>query len=132
MAEQLTLLHGNGLAVLDWRTGEGIETVPTSQVTHSPNGRWAAAITDNRSVSVCDRQSGTVIFTLPPEAAKLTGLAWSPGKRRKLAVGLADGGIAVWDIDNVYKRFGAIELSPQEDVETPQVKFKVDPPPPVP
>ena len=130
--EQLTLLHGNGLAVLDWRTGEGIETVPGWRVTHSSNGKWAAATKDNRSVSVCDRPTGSVVFTLPPEAAEVSSLAWSPGKRRLLAVGLADGGIAVWDIDTLYSRFRSLRLDPQEDMVTPQVKFQVDPPPPVP
>jgi hypothetical protein len=49
-----------------------------------------------------------------------------------LAVGQSDGGIALWDIDTVYARFGALPLDPQEDEETKQAPFRVVPPPAAP
>ncbi len=126
--ERLTFLYGDGLAVLDWRTGAGVKSVPARQATHSPDGRWAAITTDGRAVRVCDRPTGAVVFTLPPEDAEVNGLAWAPG-RRLLAVGLADGDVAVWDLDRVYARFAALGVEPGEDPEAEGGRFRVAPPP---
>jgi tetratricopeptide (TPR) repeat protein len=43
------------------------------------------------------------IFTLPPEGADVWSLAWAPDGSR-LAVGLSDGLVAVWDLEAVRDR----------------------------
>jgi WD40 repeat protein len=104
-----------------------VETVPAMRAAHSPDGKWAAAA-DGRAVSVCDRPSGAVVFTLPPEEAEVHALTWSPGRQR-VAVGLANGGVAVWEVDRVFKRFELLRLDPKQDVARPQSEFQIHPPP---
>jgi tetratricopeptide (TPR) repeat protein len=47
--------------------------------------------------------SGREVFTLPPEGSDIWCLAWAPDGK-KLAVGLSDGGVAVWDLEQVRAR----------------------------
>jgi WD40 repeat protein len=50
------------------------------------------------------------VVTLPPETGDVWSLAWSPDGRR-LAVGLSDGGLAVWDLDEVRARLAEFGLA---------------------
>jgi hypothetical protein len=64
-------------------------------------------------VVVCDLEAGGKPLRLPPEASDVWGLAWGPDGRR-LALGLSDGGTAVWDIEAVRARlaeFGAAQVA---------------------
>jgi WD40 repeat protein/tRNA A-37 threonylcarbamoyl transferase component Bud32 len=128
--ERLTLVGMRGLVVLDWRTGAGVETVPGLRISHSSNGRWAA-VASGRSISVCDRPSGAIVFTLPPEEAEVLSLAYSPDRRR-LAVGLSNGGVVVWDVERVIKRFEMLRLDPKQDVVHRESLFQIHPPPSAP
>jgi WD40 repeat protein len=49
------------------------------------------------------------ILALTPEESDIWGLAWSPNGTR-LAVGLSDGGLAVWDLDQVRSRLAEFGL----------------------
>ena len=58
-------------------------------------------MSSGKAVVVCDLEAGGKPLRLPPEASDVWGLAWGPDGRR-LALGLSDGGTAVWDIELVY------------------------------
>jgi len=66
----------------------------------SPDGRWLAAEATPSSVAVVDLDRGEVIFTFRDERSPIWSLAWSPDARR-LAVGLSDGGLVIWDLERV-------------------------------
>jgi hypothetical protein len=79
-------------------------------------------------VTLCDGPTGDLQFVLPPEAAEVCGLAWAPSRRR-LAVGLAGGGLVVWEIDRVLARFAGLGLDSREDVMTTGHGIWISPPP---
>jgi tetratricopeptide (TPR) repeat protein len=67
------------------------------------DGRWAALAGAGQSVTIVDLVSGREILALPPEGGDVWSLAWAP-EGTKLAVGLSDGAVAVWDLDQVRAR----------------------------
>ena len=54
----------------------------------SPDGRWLATQADPSTLTLWNSQTGSQVFTLPPESGPIWSLAWSPDGER-LAVGLA-------------------------------------------
>ncbi len=66
----------------------------------SPDGRWLAAEATPSSVAIVDLERGEIVFTFREERSPIWSLAWSPDARR-LAVGLSDGGLVVWDFERV-------------------------------
>jgi WD40 repeat protein len=78
-------------------------------VTLSADGRWAALVMAGRSITVADLDSGRKILALPPERCEIWCVAWAP-EATKLAVGLSDGGVAVWDLKQVYARLADFGL----------------------
>ncbi len=71
-----------------------------SHIAVSPDGRWLAAEATPSSVAIADLERGEVIFTFRDERSPIWSLAWSPDARR-LAVGLSDGGLVLWDLERV-------------------------------
>ena len=69
----------------------------------SPDGRWLAAEATPSSVAIVDLDQGEVVFTFREEKSPIWSLAWSPDARR-LAVGLSDGGLVLWDLEQVRAR----------------------------
>ena len=53
--------------------------------------------------------AGSVAFTFREERSSIWSLAWGRDARR-LAVGLSDGGLVVWDLDEVRTRLTTIGL----------------------
>jgi eukaryotic-like serine/threonine-protein kinase len=86
-------------------------TFESNFIAVSPDGRWLAAEATPSSVSVVDLERGEVAFTFREERSPIWSLAWSRNARR-LAVGLSDGGLVVWDLDEVRARLAAIGLAP--------------------
>ncbi len=68
-----------------------------SIVAVSPSGKLVAANASPSAVSLYDLENEQRIFALADEHAAVSDLAWEPSGRR-LAVGLSDGSVAVWDI----------------------------------
>jgi serine/threonine protein kinase/WD40 repeat protein len=66
----------------------------------SRDGRWLAAEATPSSVAVVDLERGEVVYTFREERSPIWSLAWSPDSRR-LAVGLSDGGVVLWDLERV-------------------------------
>jgi WD40 repeat protein len=90
-----------GLATCTWREGRvRATTQPASTVAISSTGRWVATAVAGRGVAVYDLELGDEWLTLPPDRSDVWGLAWSPDGRH-IAVGLSDGDIAIWNLEEV-------------------------------
>jgi WD40 repeat protein len=103
--EKLTFVTPEGrLATWDWR--DGTTRVTEQEAYHvalSSDDRWAATSNAARQVVIYDRAAGKPLVTLPPESADIWCLAWNPDGTR-LAVGLSDGTVAVWELEQVRAR----------------------------
>jgi serine/threonine protein kinase/WD40 repeat protein/tetratricopeptide (TPR) repeat protein len=103
--DRLTFVTPGGtLGLWDWETKATADThCRAESVAVSADGRWAALAGAGQSITVAELVSGREVFTLPPEGSDVWCLAWSPDGT-KLAVGLSDGGVAVWDLEQVRAR----------------------------
>jgi serine/threonine protein kinase/WD40 repeat protein/tetratricopeptide (TPR) repeat protein len=110
-ADRLTFLTRNGtLGVRDWRAKAAADTHRRAEsVALSADGRWAAVAGAGQSVAVVELASGREAFALPPEGSEVWSLAWSPDGR-KLALGLSDGAVAVWGLEQVRARLAEFGL----------------------
>jgi len=97
-------VHAFGGAEIGRHSGAGVWSTISSL---SPDGKWYAVA--NRAVSIWDVQRGRLLLALPREASQVLSLAWSPN-RDFLAVGGADGGLAVWDLPTVRAQLGKLGL----------------------
>jgi WD40 repeat protein/serine/threonine protein kinase/tetratricopeptide (TPR) repeat protein len=80
----------------------------------SPNGRWLAT-TDP---ALWSAQTGSRVFSLPEERGVIWSLALSPDGER-LAVGLADGGLAIWNVPRMQAQLSRIGLAWRADARPP-------------
>jgi WD40 repeat protein len=69
----------------------------SGHVALSQDCRWLAVDRDSTSITIYDLQRKTEWFTLPAERTAIWSLAWGPDAN-KLAVGLSDGGLVLWDL----------------------------------
>ena len=69
----------------------------------SEDGRWAALGLPGQSITVIEVATGKEVFALPTEGSVIWSLAWS-ADGRQLAVGLADGRVAIWNLEQVRAR----------------------------
>jgi serine/threonine protein kinase/WD40 repeat protein len=101
--ERFTYLTPSGtLGTYDWRTGEARDTGQRAfQVALC--GRWVATPNPAHEVVLYDLEAGRQAYALPTEGSDIWGLAFSPDGAR-LAVGLSDGGVALWDLEQVRAR----------------------------
>jgi WD40 repeat protein len=112
---------GKAVGAVGPRTGHELARVKLSKnlvtdtrcraesVALSADGRWAALVMAGRSITVADLDSGRKILALPPERCEIWSVAWAP-EATKLAVGLSDGGVAVWDLEQVRARLADFGL----------------------
>src|SRR5262249_5355820 len=63
----------------------------------------------NRAISLWDAQTGRLLLALPRENSPVIALAWSPN-RDYLAVGSADGGLALWNLPAVRSKVAGVGL----------------------
>src|SRR5207253_774152 len=114
------LLHfvatNGGLGRWDWHKEATLSgpDLPAFQWAPAPRGRWAAMASADRDVMIVDLDAGTRVLTLPPEESDIWGLAWSPDAAR-LAVGLSDGGVSIWNMDQVRAELASF------GIETPAI-----------
>jgi WD40 repeat protein len=93
---------------------------PTNQmasvVALTASGRWAATVVQGRGVTIGDLHARREWLTLPPDRGDVWGLAWSPDGAR-LAVGLSDGGVAVWELEDVRAALAELGITVESTVE---------------
>jgi serine/threonine protein kinase/WD40 repeat protein len=113
---ELVFIAGDGTAVVwDVVANRLVRTIGAPgqfEAYHSAvsgDGRWLAAQDTPTAVAVVDLQRGEIAFTFREERSPIWSLAWSPDARR-LAVGLSDGGLVVWDLERVRTQLKAIGL----------------------
>ena len=75
----------------------------------SPDGRWLAAQDTATAVAIADLERGEIAYTFREEHCPLKSMAWSPDSRR-LALGLSDGGLVVWDLHAIRKQLADLGL----------------------
>jgi serine/threonine protein kinase/WD40 repeat protein len=99
--EHLTYLTPKGtLGLWDWRRNVDRQTTARNVFQLAVSGGRAATSNAAHALVVVDLETAREVVTLPPESSDVWGLAWSPDGTR-VAVGLADGGLAVWDLEQV-------------------------------
>jgi WD40 repeat protein len=76
------------------------QRVSAYHVALDPSGRWLAAQLDARRLAVWDLEARQIEFMFREERSPIISLAWN-ADARQLAVGLADGGLAIWNLDEV-------------------------------
>jgi WD40 repeat protein len=102
--KRLTFLTPRGtLAVLDWPGGSVRDTgLKAFQFALSPDGRYAATSNADQEVVIYDLAAEREVLRLPSARNDVWGVAWSRDDR--LAVGLSDGGLVLWDLKQVRAR----------------------------
>jgi serine/threonine protein kinase/WD40 repeat protein len=102
---------GGTLRRWDWDNGLTVlgSAVPACQWAPSPDGRWAAAAGTDNGVAVYDLNAGSRVLTLPPEGSDVWSIAWAPDGQR-LALGMSDGTVAVWDLEQVRARLAEVGI----------------------
>jgi WD40 repeat protein len=100
------------LASWDWggTGGKRPTTRQAYQIALSPDGRWLATPGPAGGVVIDDRRTGKELLALPPEEAEIWGLSWSPDGTR-LALGLSDGGLAIWNLEEVRARLAEFGIT---------------------
>jgi tetratricopeptide (TPR) repeat protein len=87
----------------------------------SPDGRWLATVKDSSMVKLWNSRSGSQVFTLPQESGPIWSLTWSSDGER-LGVGLADGGLEIWNVPGIQAELGRIGLAWREETRPPSAE----------
>jgi serine/threonine protein kinase/WD40 repeat protein len=109
----LTFVSPNGrLARWDWERHMPVPTggLPAFQWAPAVGGHWAATSGPDRSVVVYDLDAGAELLSLPAETSEVWCLAWAPDGRH-LAIGLADGLVGIWDLEEVRTRLADFNIT---------------------
>jgi eukaryotic-like serine/threonine-protein kinase len=99
------------------------ETFQGFHIAVSRDGRWLAAEATPSSVAIVDLELGEVVFTFREERSPIWSLAWAHDARR-LAVGLSDGGLVVWDLERVRALLAASGIDAPSTSDHPE-EFQV-------
>jgi WD40 repeat protein len=86
---------------------DGAFASPTSSI--SPGGRWFAGESTPAGVALWDLGRRELAFSLREERSPVWSHAWSLEERR-LAIGLSDGGLCIWDLHEVQSRLDELGL----------------------
>jgi hypothetical protein len=118
--KSLTYVTRDGmLGLYDWHRRAGVPGTaqPAFQVALRPHGGWVATSNPAHEVVLVDLRKGSKVLTLPPEGNDVWSLAWSPDGTR-VAAGLADGGVVVWDLEQVRARLAEFGIA--QDFPAPE------------
>jgi hypothetical protein len=109
--DRLTLITSGGtLGLWNWPEKKTHDTrLRAESVALSADGRWAAVGQGGRKVAVVELPSGREVLALPAEGSDVWCLAWAPDGNR-LAAGLSDGAVVVWDLEQVRARLAEFGL----------------------
>ena len=90
-------------------------TFEGGHVAVSPDSLWLAAQRTATGIAIVDLDRGEIAFTFREEHCPVWALAWSRDSRR-LALGLSDGGLVVWDLYAVRKSLTDLGLNGTVDI----------------
>jgi WD40 repeat protein/serine/threonine protein kinase/tetratricopeptide (TPR) repeat protein len=93
--------------------------VPGGAVAASQDGRWLATDTEPSMVTLCSSQTGSRVFSIPQEGGPVWDFAFSPDGER-LAVGLADGGLVIWNVPRIQAQLAQVGLAWHADARPTQ------------
>ncbi len=101
----------------DAATGRTAQLLPNilfdaPHIALSRSGRWIAGKPAWNEVIVCDLDQRDVRYALRPETCDVIALDWSPSER-KLAVGLHDGRVLIWNLDRLNEELTRLGLQQQ-------------------
>jgi WD40 repeat protein len=80
----------------------------------SKDGAWFAGLLEPDVVSIWSTADRRLLYSFRPEQSTVWSLAWSHSGDR-LAVGLSDGGLVVWDIPTIHAELARIGLESPQD-----------------
>jgi WD40 repeat protein/tetratricopeptide (TPR) repeat protein len=84
-------------------------------VAAAPDGRWlVAGAADTYTEALWCSQSGSRVFSFPQESGVVWSRALSPDGER-VALGLADGGLAIWNVPKIQAQLAEIGLEWRAD-----------------
>jgi WD40 repeat protein len=75
----------------------------------SPDGHWFAGESSPASVALWDLGRRELALSMREERSPVWSHAWSPDGRR-LAIGLSDGGLCIWDLHEVQSQLEQLGL----------------------
>jgi WD40 repeat protein len=78
------------------------------------DGTRFAGLLQSDVVSIWNTSDRKMLYSFRPEQSEVWSLAWSPEGDR-LAVGLSDGGLVVWDLPAIETELARIGLKSPED-----------------
>jgi WD40 repeat protein len=85
----------------------------------TPDRAYLAAVQTPETVALWDMRQNQKLFHFRPERSEVWSLAFSP-KGTMLAVGLSDGGVAVWDLKRINGALKNLELAWRSDWDDDQ------------
>jgi serine/threonine protein kinase/WD40 repeat protein len=101
---------GDKLAMWDWKKSTFHSTNQQAfQLALAGNGRWVATCCSGQGIAVYDLMEDRTVLTLPAEGSDVWSLACEPSGRH-LAAGLADGGLVIWNLEQVGARLADFDL----------------------
>jgi len=108
---------GDDLRVELWDAGRGVRIdylgepgeFQSPHIAASPDGRYLVGLHQQESVALWDVTARKRLFVFRPERSPIWSLAFD-STGRKLAVGLSDGGIVVWDLKVINDKLGTLGL----------------------
>ena len=111
---------GEMLETWDIRTARRVSTLGQGAggVAASPDGRWLGRATESYE-ALWSSQTGSRVFSLPQESGAIWSRALSPDGER-LAVGSADGGLAIWNVPKIQAQLAQIGLAWRADARPPR------------
>jgi len=92
--------------VFIWGKGEGVNV--------SPGGRWV--IGPHPGQTLWSSQTRSPVFSLPQERGVIWSITLSPDGDR-VAVGLADGGLTIWNVPKIQAQLAQIGLAWRADAQ---------------
>jgi WD40 repeat protein len=90
-------------------------------IASSPDGRWLATEANPLTATVWNSKAAAQVFMLPLESGPIWSQAWSPDGER-LAVGLADGAVEIWNVPKIQAELSKIGLAWSADARPPEVR----------
>ena len=114
-SDHLTFGTASGMVeTWDTRTARRVSTLGRRREGSLPArtaGGWRA-----RDLTVWSSKTGSRVFSLPQESGPIWSLALSPDGER-LAVGSADGGLAIWNLPKIQAQLAQIGLAWRADAQ---------------